>query len=201
MKKIVWLLWALLWCCLPRAGQRAIHKTRVLPNPSDCWNRKLTMITVRHSIAGLLSMSINRSSCCRAFPEWREGHALCVDREGNAFKGECARKRSMPTAVVCRLACTICTLPYAPTKTGAVPSAFGSCPMKISGSKVRSPERARGQIARSSLYNGNRFVREPCLQAFGRSRRQHFYRKTMKAFFEEMQATGRKKLDEGTYPL
>lgn len=33
-----------------------------------------------------------------------------------------------------------------------VPSAFGSCLMKISGNKVEPPERARGQIARSSLY-------------------------------------------------
>lgn len=33
-----------------------------------------------------------------------------------------------------------------------VPSAFGSCPMKISGNKVEPPERARGQITRSSLY-------------------------------------------------
>ena len=99
----------------------------------------------------------------RAFPEWREGHALCVDRKGKAFKGRaCAEKVN---ADYRRMQADMYNLYPAIGSVNAVrsnknfqmlgpdvPSAFGSCPMKISGNKVEPPERARGQIARSSLY-------------------------------------------------
>ena len=99
----------------------------------------------------------------RTFPEWREGHALCVDRKGKAFKGRaCAEKVN---ADYRRMQADMYNLYPAIGSVNAVrsnknfqmlgpdvPSAFGSCPMKISGNKVEPPERARGQIARSSLY-------------------------------------------------
>ena len=167
-----------------------------------------------------------------------------MDRKGKAFKGRaCAEKVN---ADYRRMQADMYNLYPAIGSVNAVrsnknfqmlgpdvPSAFGSCPMKISGNKVEPPERARGQIARSSLYMADSYS-EPgrdnipwmpgsaagqaasnacramrtgssrilaCLWAFGRSRRQFFFWKAMKAFFEEMQVTGRKKLDEGTYHL
>lgn len=180
-----------------------------------------------------------------------------MDRKGKAFKGRaCAEKVN---ADYRRMQADMYNLYPAIGSVNAVrsnknfqmlgpdvPSAFGSCPMKISGNKVEPPERARGQIARSSLYmadsysehyrlsrqqqqlmqawarqypvdawecrrasrierlqgNENRFVKDPCLSAgLWPEQEAVFFWKAMRAFFEEMQVTGRKKLDEGTYHL
>ena len=86
-----------------------------------------------------------------------------MDRKGKAFKGRaCAEKVN---ADYRRMQADMYNLYPAIGSVNAVrsnknfqmlgpdvPSAFGSCPMKISGNKVEPPERARGQIARSSLY-------------------------------------------------
>lgn len=104
----------------------------------------------------------------RAFSAWREGHALCVDCKGKTFKGRaCAEKVS---ADYRRMQADMYNLYPAIGSVNAarssknfqvlgpdVPSAFGSCPMKISGNKVEPPERARGQIARSFLYMADNY--------------------------------------------
>lgn len=98
----------------------------------------------------------------RAFPEWREGHARCIDRKGKAFRGRaCAEKMN---ADYRRMQADMYNLYPAIGSVNAVrsnknfqmlgpgvPSAFGSCSMKIIGNKAEPPERARGQIARSCL--------------------------------------------------
>lgn len=106
----------------------------------------------------------------RAFPEWREGHARCIDRKGKAFRGRaCAEKMN---ADYRRMQADMYNLYPAIGSVNAVrsnknfqmlgpgvPSAFGSCSMKIIGNKAEPPERARGQIARSCLYMADSYGR------------------------------------------
>ena len=98
----------------------------------------------------------------KAFIEWREGHELCVDSKGKAFKGRnCASKvnaqyRLMESDLynlypaigavnALRQNYNFVMLPEAK-------SSFGSCDMRIQDRKAQPPERARGQIARTYLY-------------------------------------------------
>lgn len=190
MKRIVWLLWALM-LVLPVQGKAAgnmqnesfakakrlleqevyydhrqtlycgalfdEHKQIQLPQgfTADKHQKRSSRVEWEHVVPA--------ENFGRAFPEWREGHALCVDRKGKAFKGRaCAEKVN---ADYRRMQADMYNLYPAIGSVNAVrsnknfqmlgpdvPSAFGSCPMKISGNKVEPPERARGQIARSSLY-------------------------------------------------
>lgn len=190
MKRIVWLLWALL-LVLPAQGRAAgnmqnesFAKAKRLLEQKVYYDHRQTLYCgaafdehkqIRLPRGFTADKHRKRSSRVewehvvpaenfgRAFPEWREGHALCVDRKGKAFKGRaCAEKVN---ADYRRMQADMYNLYPAIGSVNAVrsnknfqmlgpdvPSAFGSCPMKISGNKVEPPERARGQIARSSLY-------------------------------------------------
>lgn len=99
----------------------------------------------------------------RTFPEWREGHPLCVNRKGKAFKGRACAEKVNPDYR--RMQADMYNLYPAIGSVNAVrsnknfqmlgksvPAAFGTCPMKVDGNKVEPPERARGQVARSYLY-------------------------------------------------
>jgi len=98
----------------------------------------------------------------RSFKEWREGHPLCVDKQGKAFKGRsCAEKTSKEFrhmhADMHNLAPAIGAVNAARQNYNfallpEAQSAFGSCALKIEGNKVEPPERARGLIARTYLY-------------------------------------------------
>lgn len=98
----------------------------------------------------------------RAFAEWRNGDAQCVDRKGKAFKGRrCAEKAN---AEYRRMQADMYNLfpavgavnalrgnkPYA-ALPGSAP-VFGSCPAKVGGTRFEPPDRAKGQVARASLY-------------------------------------------------
>ncbi|OLA87104.1 MAG: endonuclease I [Desulfovibrio piger] len=196
MKRIVWLLWALL-LVLPAQGRAAgnmqnesfakakrlleqevyydhrqtlycgaffdAHKQVELPQgfTTDKHQKRSARVEWEHVVPA--------ENFGRAFSEWREGHALCVDRKGKTFRGRaCAEKVN---ADYRRMQADMYNLYPAIGSVNAVrsnknfqmlgpgvPSAFGSCPMKVSGNKVEPPERARGQIARSSLYMADSYA-------------------------------------------
>ncbi len=98
----------------------------------------------------------------RTFPEWRDGHPLCIDKNGKTFKGRrCAELVSEEFRIMAsdmhniypaigsvnasRSNYNFAILPHAK-------SDFGTCEMKIDDRKVEPPEHARGKIARAYLY-------------------------------------------------
>ena len=98
----------------------------------------------------------------RAFPEWRDGHPECVNRNGKPFKGRrCAEKVNMEyrhmQADMYNLFPAIGAVNAIRSNKqysalhGSV-SAFGSCPAKVDGKRFEPPDRAKGQVARSALY-------------------------------------------------
>ena len=98
----------------------------------------------------------------RAFPEWRDGHPECVNRNGKPFKGRrCAEKINMEyrhmQADMYNLFPAIGAVNAVRSNKqySALPSsesAFGSCPAKVDGNRFEPPDRAKGQVARSALY-------------------------------------------------
>ena len=98
----------------------------------------------------------------RAFSEWREGAPECVDNRDKPFKGrKCAEKANMNyrymQADMYNLAPAIGAVNalrqnYNFTVLPNVEGSFGSCSMKIEGTKVEPPESARGIIARTYMY-------------------------------------------------
>ena len=98
----------------------------------------------------------------RAFVEWREGNAACVDSKGRSFKGrKCAEKvnasyRLMQSDLY-NLYPAIGSVNamrsnYRYQMLPGVPNTFGTCAMKIDGRRAEPPEYTRGAIARTSLY-------------------------------------------------
>ena len=98
----------------------------------------------------------------RAFPEWRDGHPECVNRNGKPFKGRrCAEKVNMEYR---HMQADMYNLFPAIGAVNAVrsnkqystlpgsASAFGSCPAKVDGKRFEPPDRAKGQAARAALY-------------------------------------------------
>lgn len=105
----------------------------------------------------------------RTFSEWRDGHALCVDSKGKAYKGrQCAQKvniefRQMEADMynlypaigavnASRSNYNFTVLPY-------VANSFGSCEVKIEGNKIEPPDSAKGKIARTYLYMEHTYAR------------------------------------------
>lgn len=175
MKRIVWLLWALL-LVLPAQGRAAgnmqhesFAKAKRLLEQEVYYDHRQTLycgafFDAHKQVELLQGFTTDKhqkrsarvewehvvpaENFGRAFSEWREGHALCVDRKGKTFRGRaCAEKVNAVRS----------NKNFQMLGPG-VPSAFGSCPMKVSGNKVESPERARGQIARSSLYMADSYA-------------------------------------------
>ncbi len=99
----------------------------------------------------------------RTFEEWREGHPLCVHKDGQPYKGRrCAELvnqefqkmeadlHNLYPAIGCINAARG-HKNFTQFEIGT-PSSFGSCVMKIVGNRAEPPERARGIIARAYLY-------------------------------------------------
>ncbi len=98
----------------------------------------------------------------RTFPEWRDGHPLCIDDEGEPFNGrECAELASeeyrmmaydlhnlYPAIGAVNASRSNYNFAMLPDKE----SDFGTCEMKIEDGKVEPPEYSRGIIARAYLY-------------------------------------------------
>lgn len=108
----------------------------------------------------------------RAFSEWRDGHPECISRKGNPFKGRrCAEKinkeyRYMQADMynlfpaigavnAVRNNRQYSVLPV------SVPS-FGSCPAKVYSDRFEPPAKAKGQVARASLYMEDAY--RPCFR-------------------------------------
>ncbi|PSV88255.1 endonuclease [Photobacterium leiognathi] len=104
----------------------------------------------------------------RVFIEWREGHAVCVDRKDKPFKGrKCAEKANKEYRLMqsdlynlypaigavnaTRQNYNFVILPDSANKSYRT---FGSCEMIIDskGKKAQPPERSRGIIARTYMY-------------------------------------------------
>ena len=98
----------------------------------------------------------------RAFKEWREGDAVCVDRKGKAFRGRnCARKASrdfrLMEANMYNLFPSVGAVNAVRSnkqysELPGVPSAFGTCPAKVDGKRFEPPQQAKGELARAALY-------------------------------------------------
>ncbi len=98
----------------------------------------------------------------RAFSEWRDGHPECVNRKGHPFKGRrCAEKVNVEyrymQADMYNLFPAIGTVNAVrgnklySVLPGSSPK-FGSCKARVDGDHFEPPDRAKGQVARASLY-------------------------------------------------
>ena len=98
----------------------------------------------------------------RAFREWREGDAQCVNNKGNAFKGRrCAEKVNQRYRYMQADMYNLCPAIGAVNAVrgnkqyselpGTAP-AFGSCEARVDGNRFEPPARARGAVARAALY-------------------------------------------------
>ena len=107
----------------------------------------------------------------RAFAEWRDGDAQCVDRKGKPFKGRsCAEKvnqeyrfmqADMYNLFPAVGAVNAMRSNYNYAMLPDMESTFGSCPMKVDEQNHRAepPEAARGQLARAALYMDDSYPR------------------------------------------
>lgn len=138
MKRIVWLLWALL-LVLPAQGRAAgnmqnesFAKAKRLLEQEVYYDHRQTLYcgaffdahkqvelpqgftTDKHqkrSARVEWEHVVPAENFGRAFSEWREGHALCWIVRAKLSGDGPARKRSMPTIVACRPICITCILP------------------------------------------------------------------------------------------
>lgn len=98
----------------------------------------------------------------RAFVEWREGAAECVNHDGKPFRGRrCAEKVSVEYRY---MQADMYNLFPAIGAVNAVrsnkrysalpqsPVTFGACPAKVDGDRFEPPNEAKGQVARAALY-------------------------------------------------
>ncbi len=99
----------------------------------------------------------------RGFPEWREGHAECIDSKGKPYKGrKCAEKVNKEfqfmVSDMYNLVPAIGSVNAMRSNFNftemhpSVQNTFGSCPVKIVGRTVEPGEYSKGQIARTYFY-------------------------------------------------
>ena len=98
----------------------------------------------------------------QSFPEWRDGHAECVDGKGKAFKGrQCARKVAVPfrymEADMYNLYPAVGELNgersnYSMAEIAGEERRFGRCDFEVAGRKVEPRPEVRGDIARTYMY-------------------------------------------------
>ncbi len=98
----------------------------------------------------------------RAFIEWREGDSTCVDKRGRSFKGRKCAEKANPTYRLMQAdmynlypAIGAVNALRSNKRFGMLPTSkvtFGTCAVKIDGSRVEPPEYTRGAIARTTLY-------------------------------------------------
>lgn len=98
----------------------------------------------------------------RAFREWREGDAQCVNNKGKAFKGRrCAEKvnqryRYMQADMYNLFPAIGAVNAVRGNKQyselpGTAPT-FGTCEAKVEGKRFEPPARSKGAVARAALY-------------------------------------------------
>lgn len=106
----------------------------------------------------------------RTFSEWRDGAAECVGKDGKPFKGrKCAEKASKdfrrmeadlynlwPASGAVNAARG--NMPYAAI-AGDAREDFGSCGVRIADGRFEPPARAKGIVARASLYMADAYPR------------------------------------------
>ena len=98
----------------------------------------------------------------RAFVEWREGAAECINRDGKPFKGRrCAEKVNVEfrhmQADMYNLFPAIGAVNAVRSnkqysELASTPPTFGACEAKVDGNRFEPPARAKGQVARAALY-------------------------------------------------
>lgn len=98
----------------------------------------------------------------RAFSEWREGDAKCVDKRGKLFKGrKCAEKvnkeyrymqSDMYNLYPAIGAVNAMRQNYNFTMLPSAEPDFGACTMKIENRKAEPPVNSRGRVARTYKY-------------------------------------------------
>jgi deoxyribonuclease-1 len=97
----------------------------------------------------------------RSFPEWRIGSAKCT-KKNKSYKGrKCARKNSLfrkmeadlynlvPAVGAINAGRSNKNIDYV---SGPLEYTFGTCPVKISKTKIEPPDRIKGIVARTYLY-------------------------------------------------
>lgn len=104
----------------------------------------------------------------RSFEAWREGHKYC-ERNGKQFRGrKCAAKvsaefRKMEADMynlfpaIGAVNASRSNRDYA--ELPEADAAFGSCGAKLEGKNFEPPDRAKGQVARASLYMEHQYKR------------------------------------------
>lgn len=103
----------------------------------------------------------------RTFSEWRDGHPLCVTKKGKSFKGRnCASKMNMEYRY---MQADLYNLYPAIGAVNALRSNYryamidgdflGDCEMVIDNRKANPPNRAKGVVARVSLYFSETYKR------------------------------------------
>lgn len=105
----------------------------------------------------------------RTFKAWREGHPYCQKEDGTPYRGrKCAGKvssefRKMESDLynlfpsIGAVNAGRSNREYAELPQAA--SSFGSCEAKLSGRQFEPPARAKGQVARASLYMDAQYER------------------------------------------
>lgn len=110
----------------------------------------------------------------RAFSEWRDGAPGCVNGKGRPFRGRrCARKTNAEFRLMeCDLynlfpAIGSVNAMRADKRYGMVEAGenFGSCEAKLGPHVFEPPDRAKGQVARASLYMAARYPKYHLSQA------------------------------------
>lgn len=104
----------------------------------------------------------------RSFKAWREGSKYC-EKDGKPYRGrKCAAKTSREFRkmeadmynlfpVIGAVNASRSNRDYA--ELPRAPAAFGSCAAKIEGRRFEPPDRAKGQVARASLYMDSQYRR------------------------------------------
>ena len=103
----------------------------------------------------------------RSFSEWRDGHPLCVTKKGKSFKGRnCASKVNIEYR---HMQADLYNLYPAIGAVNALRSNYryamvtgetlGGCEMIIDDRKANPPDRAKGVVARVSLYFAETYKR------------------------------------------
>ncbi|MFI3272175.1 MAG: endonuclease [Pseudomonadota bacterium] len=105
----------------------------------------------------------------QTFEEWREGHPLCVDNKGKAFKGRnCTEKvneeyrfmqADMYNLYPAIGAVNAMRSNYNFTMLPHASSSFGQCLMKIDDRKAEPPVACHGKIARAYFYMESAYPR------------------------------------------
>ncbi|MEE2788441.1 MAG: endonuclease [Myxococcota bacterium] len=136
----------------------AYSERRIQPASCGYIPKKLTKRARRTEIEHI----VPAAAFGRSFPEWRNGHPKCINKDGRSFRGrQCARKVSL---IYRRMESDLYNLVPAIGEVNAErrhysmgvvqgePRHFGQCDVEIVDRTVEPSTRIRGDIARIYLY-------------------------------------------------